>query len=51
MLKINENIHRLTMPYKDIFTTVYTIKTKVHPTIPPIAPSIVFFGLIFGHNL
>lgn len=25
--KINENIHRLTLPYKDIFTTVYTIKT------------------------
>ena len=25
--KINENIYRLTMPYKDIFTTVYTIKT------------------------
>ncbi len=25
--KINENIFRLTMPYKDIFTTVYTIKT------------------------
>ena len=25
--KINENIHRLTMPYKDIFTTIYTIKT------------------------
>lgn len=25
--KINENIHRLTVPYKDIFTTVYTIRT------------------------
>lgn len=25
--KINENIYRLTMPYKDIFTTVYTVKT------------------------
>lgn len=25
--KINENIFRLTMPYKDIFTTVYVIKT------------------------
>ena len=28
MLKINENIYRLTMPYKDIFTTVYAIKTE-----------------------
>lgn len=25
--KINENIHRFTIPYKDIYTTVYTIKT------------------------
>ena len=25
--KINENIHRLTIPYKDIYTTVYTVKT------------------------
>lgn len=25
--KINENIYRITIPYKDIFTTVYTIKT------------------------
>ena len=25
--KINENIHRLMLPYKDIFTTVYTIRT------------------------
>lgn len=25
--KINENIHRLTIPYKDIFTTVYTVQT------------------------
>ena len=24
--KINENIHRLTLPYKDIFTTVYTLR-------------------------
>ncbi len=24
---INDNIHRFTIPYKDIFTTVYTIKT------------------------
>lgn len=23
--KINENIHRITLPYKDIFTTVYTL--------------------------
>lgn len=26
--KINENIHRLTIPYKDIFTTVYTVETE-----------------------
>lgn len=25
--KINNNIHRLTIPYKDIFTTVYAVKT------------------------
>ena len=25
--KINENIYRLTIPYKDIFTTVYVVKT------------------------
>ena len=25
--KINENIHRVTLPYKDIFTTVCTIRT------------------------
>jgi len=29
MTKINENIFRLTIPYKDIFTTVYLIKTSV----------------------
>ena len=28
MQKINENIYRLTLPYKDIFATVYAIKTK-----------------------
>ena len=28
MTKINENIFRLTIPYKDIFTTVYLIKTS-----------------------
>lgn len=27
VLKINENIHRITLPYKDIFTTVYTLNT------------------------
>jgi len=27
LTKINENIHRLTMPYKDIYTTVYTVRT------------------------
>lgn len=27
MLKINENIYRLTIPFKDIFTTVYVLKT------------------------
>lgn len=27
ILKINENIHRVTLPYKDIFTTVYTLNT------------------------
>jgi len=27
LTKINEHIHRLTMPYKDIFTTVYTVQT------------------------
>ena len=26
--KINENIYRMTMPYKDIFTTVYAVKTE-----------------------
>jgi len=26
--KINENIYRMTLPYKDIFTTVYLIKTE-----------------------
>ena len=26
--KINENIYRLTIPYKDIFTTVYIVKTE-----------------------
>lgn len=25
--RINDNIHRLTIPYKDIYTTVYTVKT------------------------
>ncbi|MEE1043706.1 MAG: MBL fold metallo-hydrolase [Clostridia bacterium] len=25
--KINDNIHRLTIPFKDVFTTVYSIKT------------------------
>ena len=25
---MNENIHRITLPYKDIFTTVYTVKTE-----------------------
>ncbi len=29
MMKINENIYRLTMPYKDIFTTVYVVKTDL----------------------
>ena len=27
IMKMNENIHRITLPYKDIFTTVYTVKT------------------------
>lgn len=27
VMKINENIHRILLPYKDIFTTVYTIRT------------------------
>lgn len=27
IIKINENIYRLTIPYKDIYTTVYTVKT------------------------
>jgi len=27
LTKINEHIHRLTIPYKDIFTTVYTVET------------------------
>lgn len=27
--KINENIHRITLPYKDIFTTVYAIRTPM----------------------
>ena len=27
--QINENIYRMTVPYKDIYTTVYLIKTKV----------------------
>ena len=26
--QINENIYRLTIPYKDIFTTVYAVKTE-----------------------
>lgn len=26
--RINENIHRMEIPYKDIFTTVYTIESK-----------------------
>lgn len=26
--KMNENIHRLTMAYRDIFTTVYTVRTE-----------------------
>ena len=25
--QVNEHIHRVTLPYKDIFTTVYTINT------------------------
>jgi hypothetical protein len=25
--QISEHIHRLTLPYKDIFTTVYTVRT------------------------
>ena len=28
ILKINENIHKITTPYKDIFTTVCTVKTN-----------------------
>lgn len=28
IMKINDNIHRITLPYKDIFTTVYTVKTE-----------------------
>ena len=27
-VKINDNIYRLTLPYKDIYTTVYVIKTE-----------------------
>lgn len=27
ILQINENIHRVTLPYKDIFTTVYALNT------------------------
>ena len=27
IVKINENIHRVTLPYQDIFTTVYTLNT------------------------
>ena len=27
IMKMNEHIHRITLPYKDIFTTVYTVKT------------------------
>ena len=27
IIKINENIHKITIPYKDIFTTVLTVKT------------------------
>lgn len=27
IMKMNENIHRITLPYKDIFTTIYTVKT------------------------
>ena len=27
VLRINDNIHRITLPYKDIFTTVYTLHT------------------------
>ena len=26
--RINENIHRMTIPYKDIFTTVYTVESE-----------------------
>lgn len=26
-IKINENIHKITIPYKDIFTTVFTVRT------------------------
>lgn len=27
IMKMNEHTHRITLPYKDIFTTVYTVKT------------------------
>jgi len=28
IITINENIHKITLPYKDIFTTVCTVSTK-----------------------
>ena len=28
IMQITENIHRITLPYKEIFTTVYTVKTE-----------------------
>ena len=32
-------------------TNAYTKNANAVPIIPPIAPSIVFLGLIVGHNL